>query len=394
MKSARRAKIWLIISIIAIVLVSGTLGFFVGRGKLTLVTILRNKKPSPSVNINLFWEAYNKLKENYASDVDGQKYLYGSIEGGFASLGDPYTMFFTPDQTKDFTNELSGELEGIGVKIGVLDDYPAVIAPLDGSPAQKAGLKPRDKIIKVDGVDMKGVSLDEAVTKIRGQEGTKVKLEILRDGEKDTKTFEIERAKLQVKTVEVKYLDDVAVIELNEFGEDTVTEFSKAAKEISDKKINKVIIDLRSNPGGLLDGAVGVGNEIFPKDTTVVIEKGKTTKNEMKTNQDGVLKDAKLVVLVNDGSASAAEILAGAVQDNKRGTIIGGKTFGKGTVQQFEPLSDGSAVKITVAQWLTPSGKSIEKNGITPDIEIKDSDNPYFDNNDPLIERAIQELNK
>jgi carboxyl-terminal processing protease len=204
--------------------------------------------------------------------------------------------------------------------------------------------------------------------------------------------FEITREKISVKTVEVKYKDDVAIIELSEFGTDSKAEFISACEEINKKGTDKIVLDLRNNPGGLLDAAVDIASQIFPSDTTVVFEQGKSGKIEYKTSGEGLLKQKKIAVLVNGGSASAAEILAGAIKDHGRGKVIGEKTFGKGTVQQYEQLSGGSSVKITIAKWLTPNGQNIDKNGIVPDIEQKDADNALFSDDDPVVNRAISEL--
>ena len=236
------------------------------------------------------------------------------------------------------------------------------------------------------------MSLDEVVSKIRGTAGTTVKLDIQREGVADLLHFEIKREKIEVKTVEVSYIDDVAIVALNEFGLDTKVEFSRAAQEIAGKNINKLILDLRNNPGGLLDGAIDVSGEIFPEGTTVVLEQNKTSKDELKTTSSGTLKQVKLAVLVNGGTASSAEIVAGAIKDHNRGKVIGEKTFGKGTVQELDPLRGGSSAKITVAKWLTPKGTNIDKNGIVPDIEVKEPDNILFLSNDPLVKRAIEEL--
>lgn len=397
-KAKNKRKVLFFASIFALIIASGFIGYLFGNKNLEVSTnyvpkLVKTELGKPNdVNFSIFWEAYQKLVSNYVGTIDAKKFLYGAIEGGFASTDDPYTNFMSPDITSEFENELTGELEGIGVKIGILDNIPAVIAPLPGSPAEKAGLKAKDKIIKVDDSDTSNLTIDEVVDKIRGKEGTTVKLTVERDGE--NKTFEIQREKISVETVTVSYDGDVAILEISEFGTDTQEEFLKAVTEIKQKNISKVVLDLRNNPGGLLDGAVDVASQFFAKDTLVVTEEGKSYKEDLKTTGDPVLENVKLVVLVNGGSASAAEILAGAVQDHGRGEIIGEKTFGKGTVQQYENLSDGSSVKITIAKWLTPKGTSIDKNGITPDIEVSEPDNILFEENDPVINRAMQELSK
>lgn len=393
-----RARVFFYGSAIVLVLLSGFIGFLIGNKNLEFSQnfkpkIVKNELGKPgNVDFSLFWEAFEKLQNNYPEDIDLKKFLYRAIAGSFTATEDPYTNFLPPEETKEFEGDLVGELEGIGVKIGVLDNLPAVIAPLPDSPAQKAGLKPKDKIIKIDDQGTIEMSLDEAVSKIRGKKNTVVKLLIQRDGEE--RQFEIRRERINVETVELSFKGDVAIIALNEFGTETKQEFIQAVKNVKSKNINKVILDLRNNPGGLLDGSVDVASEFFARDTVIVVESGRDYKRELKTNGASTLKDAELIVLVNGGSASASEILAGAIKDHGRGKLIGEKTFGKGTVQQYEPLSDGSSVKITVAKWLTPKGANIDKDGIVPDIEIKEGDDALFTENDPMINRALEEFDK
>ncbi|OQA52825.1 MAG: putative CtpA-like serine protease [candidate division WS2 bacterium ADurb.Bin280] len=395
-----RKKVGLIfyLSILILIVASGFIGYLFGNRNLRL-----NEKYTPElvnidvgkpndVNFSLFWEAYRKLVNNYVGEIDQKDFLYRAIAGSFTATNDPYTNFLPPEDTKEFENELSGELEGIGIRIGILEEMPAVIAPLSGSPAEQAGLKARDKILKIDDQDTLTLTLDQAVDLIRGKSGTKVRLTVLR-GEEE-KVFEVTRAKINVETVELSYSGDVAILAINEFGVDTKEEFLDKANDIKGKGVEKVVLDLRNNPGGLLDGAVDVASEFFENGKLIVSEEGKGYKRELKTSGNSILKNVKLVVLVNGGSASASEILAGAIKDYQRGKIIGEKTFGKGTVQQYENLSDGSSVKITIAKWLTPNGTSIDKNGIEVDIEEKEPDNALFAKEDQLVKRAIEELSK
>ncbi|MFA6694916.1 MAG: S41 family peptidase [Bacillota bacterium] len=343
-------------------------------------------------DMDLFWQAYEKLSTQYIGDIDKEKFVYGAISGAFSSLGDPYTAFLPPDISEEFTKELAGELEGIGIKIGILDNFPTVIAPLKNSPAYKAGIRAKDKIIKVDDFETEGQPIDIVVSKIRGPAGSKVVLEILRNGTPEK--IEVVRQKIEVDTVELDIKDGIAKIAINEFGVKTSDEFSLIAQEVIDQGVEKVIIDLRNNPGGILDEAIKVAGYIFGNDVPVVIEEGRNGKKVHKTEGPGTLKNLKLAVLVNEGSASAAEILAGAIQDNGRGDVFGTKTFGKGTVQQLEYLPQGSSVKITVAKWLTPKGHDIDQNGIIPSKEIAEKDNQLFSDSDPVLESAIESLSK
>lgn len=397
MNKLRRAKTFFAFFLVVSVLLAGFVGFKIGENHVVSQAANSsfaniNSGNADKVDFSLFWQAYSELKANYVGDIDAKKLLYGAIAGAYASVGDPYTTFLSPDVSKDFENELSGSLEGVGIKVGVFENYPAVIACLEGSPAQKAGLKPKDKITKVDGADVMGMTLDEVISKIRGQEGTEVKLTILRAGaEKD---YTLKRAKIVVNSVETKKIGAVAVIIINEFGVNTTEEFKRAITSYKSQGIDKFIIDLRSNPGGLLDSAVEIGGEVFNSGTVVVKEKSKISEKDYKADGPGTIKNDKLIILVNDGSASAAEILAGAVKDNGRGKVIGMKTFGKGTVQILSPLPGGSSAKITTAKWLTPKGTDIDKNGVVPDIEVSEPDNQAFQDVDPILQKGLEEINK
>jgi carboxyl-terminal processing protease len=343
-------------------------------------------------DMSLFWQAYEKLKSQYIGEIDKEDFIYGAISGAFASLDDPYTVFLSPKVSEEFSKELAGELEGIGIKIGVLDNFPTVIAPLKDSPAYKAGVKAKDRIMKVDDLETEGQPIDLIVSKIRGPEGSKVTLELLRDDE--FKKIEITREKIAINTVELSITDGIAHLVISEFGIQTSSEFAQAAKQIEQKGINKVVIDLRNNPGGILDETIKVAGYLFNPDTPVVVEKGRNIENIHKTFGPGTLKNVKIAVLVNEGSASAAEILAGAIKDNNRGNIIGTKTFGKGTVQQLDYLPQGTSVKITVAKWLTPGGHDIDKNGINPDEEVQEEDDRLFSKADPVFDAAVKNLAK
>jgi len=396
-KKLKRIKLRFLVYLFVSVVLAGFVGYLFGNQNIQIyrygVKFANNNLGKPDdVDFELFWQAYQKIKADYIGEVDLNKYLYGSIAGGFASVDDPYTNFLSPDISDGFRDELDGQLEGIGIRVGVYEGRPAVIAPLNDSPAQKAGLKPKDKIMKIDDKDTDGMVIDQAVELMRGKAGTTVKLEVLRSGEENTKMFEIIRDKIDVKTVESKKIDDVGVIEITEFGTETTADFLKIAESFKKDGVIKIVLDLRNNPGGLLDSAVRISGELLEKGKAAVIEQSRDGEKISKADGNESLKDAKIVVLVNGGSASAAEILAGAIKDNNRGKIIGEKTFGKGTVQELVGLPGGSSVKITVAKWLTPSGVSIDKNGITPDIEIKEPDDILFLKDDPLIQKAIDEL--
>lgn len=389
MRSIRRAKVVFIFSLVVSLALAGTAGFFIGKNYVI------SKQPTNTIagaDFNLFWQAYAELKKNYLGDIDPQKFVYGAISGAYDSLGDPYTTFFSPDLNSQFQQELSGQLEGVGLKLGELDGLPAVIAPIAGSPAQQAGIKTKDLILKVDDLATKDQPLDLVVSKIRGAAGTKVKLLVQLAGSSQTKEFELTRQQISVATVETKYINDTAVISVSEFGTDTNSEFEKAYQEAQQKNVKSVILDLRGNPGGLLDSAVQMAEYFLKKDQVILIEQDKTSKTEQKVETERGWQNIKLAVLVDQGSASASEIFAGAIKDNNRGKIIGEKTFGKGVVQQLIDLGSGASAKITVSKWLTPNGTDIDKNGLTPDIIAPTPDNQNFSTSDPVVDRALQEL--
>lgn len=388
MRKLTRARFIFVGTLVVALLLAGSAGFFIGKNYAT------NQQSVPGADFNLFWKAYTELKKNYLGDIDGQKYLYGAISGAYQSLGDPYTNFFSPDLNKQFQQELSGELEGVGLKLGIYNNMPTVIAPIDGSPAQKAGIKTKDVILKVDDFETQDQPLDLIVSKIRGTAGTKIKLLILPSGAAEAKEYELTREKIEVKTVEVNYQGDTAVISINEFGTNTTNDFEQIYEQAKQKEVKSVILDLRGNPGGLLDSSIQIAQYFLKKGQTIVIEQSKDKRNENKVEQEKGWQDVQLAVLVDSGSASAAEILAGAFKDNNRAKLIGEKTFGKGVVQQLIDLGDGSSAKITVSKWLTPNGNDIDKNGITADIEVKAVENQNFSKNDPALAKALQELQK
>lgn len=389
MKNLRKARFLFVISLAISLLVVGVGGFFIGKA----YESKNFRQTIDGVDFKIFWQAYEELKEKYVGEVDPQKYLYGAINGGYASTGDPYTIFMPPESAQKFQQELSGELEGVGIKLGTLDSLPTVIAPLPNSPAEKAGIKPKDKILKVDDFSTENEYLDTVVDKIRGKAGTKVKLMILKSNTKEVKEIELTREKIEVKSVEVSYKGDVVIIAINEFGVNSSSEFEKIYKEAVEKNINKVVLDLRGNPGGLLNSSVEIAEYFLKEGQTIVIEQGKSIRQEEKVKIERGWQNAKLAVLVDEGSASASEIVAGAIKDNGRAKIIGSKTYGKGTVQELISFIDGTNSKITISKWLTPKGTDIDKNGIEPDIKIESSENPNFDNDDPQLSSALNNLN-
>ena len=354
------------------------------------IQIVRLTPPDKSdLDFSFFWKVWDSLTAKYfdKEKIDQRAMMYGAISGMVSALGDPYTVFLPPGDNKVMNEDLSGSFEGIGIQIGFKGSQLAVIAPLPDSPAQKAGLKAGDFIVgikdEVNNVDRgtAGISLPEAVKLIRGKAGTKVALILTREGLTEPFTVEIERAKLEVPSVLLSFVGKdktIAHLQLLKFGGDTSAQWEEKVSEILNNKDTKgVILDLRNNPGGYLEGAVETAGEFLPVGTLAVIEQGADgVKKEYKTQRTGRLVKIPLVVLVNGGSASAAEILTGALKDNQRAKIVGEKTFGKGSIQEPMDFENGSGLHITIAKWLTPAGVWVNdkgpasQGGLEPDVKI------------------------
>ncbi len=360
-------------------------------------SIIENKSAEQkSVDFSLFWKVWDLVKNKHVNKdgLDAQKMVYGAINGMLHATDDPYTSFMDPKETKDFNEQIDGSFEGIGAELGIKDKILTVIAPLEDSPAEKAGLRAGDKIIKIDGKMSADLGIDEAVELIRGKKGTEVKLTIFRNGDSDTQDITIKRDVITVKSVKLEFKDnEIAYLKINEFGEETTKEFRTAAADITAKKSKGIILDLRNDPGGLLDKCVEVASFLLPKGKVVVTEEDSSgQKDSLYTKGGNTLSSLPIVVLINEGSASAAEILAGALKDNNNTPLIGKKTFGKGSVQELLKLPESTSVKITVAKWLTPSGNYIMEKGIAPDMEVEISNDDYTNNRDPQLDKAMETL--
>jgi len=350
-------------------------------------------KDNSAVDFGIFWQTWDKITGEFDGKIDTQQMIYGAVSGMVNSLGDPYTVFMTPDQTKSFNQDLSGSVTGIGAEVGAKDSRVIIVAPLAGSPADKAGLKAQDIILTIDGVDTTNMDLNTAVTKIRGNAGTTVKLQIQRGDQK--LDFTITRATVETKSVtwEVKN-NNIGYIQISQFDSNTSDLIKQATADLKSKNVKGIILDLRNNPGGYLDAAVTVTSE-FQQSGTVVTEKPTSrtgTEQKFTATGKGNLMDTSIpmVVLVNGGSASAAEIVSGALHDNGRATLIGEKTFGKGSVQSVEDLPGGASLRVTIAHWFTPKGVNINKAGISPDIQVTLSDADANAGKDPQMDKAIE----
>lgn len=356
-----------------------------------------NKLPPRDQNIDfsLFWEVFEALPEKYIdkSAFDSQKLLYGAISGMVRSLGDPYTAFLDPKQNESIKSELAGSYEGVGIQIGFNKDKRlVVIAPLSGTPAKAAGVLPKDLILKIDDRETFDLTLPEAVELIRGTAGTKVALVLQHESASESYEVQIVRAKINIKSVEVEYRElaggKTAIMKVSRFGDKTDSEWDSAVSDLLQNNVRTVVVDMRNNPGGLLSSSVHLASE-FVTGTIVKQEFADGRIGQLTADHPGKLLKIPVVVLVNSGSASASEIFAGAIQDARRGKVVGEKTFGKGTVQDVVDFAGGSGLHITVAKWLTPKGNSINGVGIEPDVIIESSSEKPAEG-DVQLEKALE----
>ena len=365
-------------------------------GQLTKNSISQLFGGKDKIDAALFNQVWDLLQQNYfkSSDMAEKDLFYGAVSGMVAAAKDPYTVFLTPEITSDFTQELNGSFFGIGAEIGKKNGILVVISPLADSPAEKAGLRAGDKIFAIDDQDSSSLSVDQAVTLIRGKKGTPVKLMVLSIDEEKPKDITIIRDKIAIPSVVYKLENDIAVVELTNFNSDTNDRFAKIAKQIVKDQPKGIVLDLRNDPGGYLNVAVDIASFWLNKDDVVVKEVFANTADntEYRASGENILKDFKTVVLVNEGSASASEILAGALQDYGIAKLVGQKTFGKGSVQQLFDLSDGSSLKVTVAEWLTPKDRAINEKGIEPDVVVEFSTEDFNKDLDPQLDKAKELL--
>lgn len=347
-------------------------------------------------DFNIFWQAWDKLKHNYVDgkSLDDQKLIYGAIRGLTNSLGDPNTSFFTPDEAKKFNQDVVGSFGGIGAEIGMEKGQLVVVAPLKNTPAEKAGLLPKDKIFKINEDATNDLTVDEAVQKIRGEIGTKVTLTIFRDSYDKPKKVEIIRDRIEVPTLEWKMMDNgILHIQLYSFNNNSEHLFYNAVSDGFNRGMKGIILDLRNNPGGYFDIAVDLAGWFLKRGDVVVKQKSADGNiQDFRANGNGSLANLPVVLLINAGSASASEILAGALSADRGVKLVGEKSFGKGTVQDLETLIDGSTIKITIAHWLLPDGKLIDKNGLKPDYEVKMTEEDMKAKRDPQLDKAIEIL--
>ena len=378
------------------------LGISFGAGLLTgkNQVVCRVCQPE-QIDFSLFWEAYETLQSRFVDPekIDTQKIIYGAIEGMVKSLEDPYTIFLSPEETKKFKEDISGRFEGIGIEIGKKDEQLQVIAPLEGTPAKTAGLKAGDKILQIDDTPTIDLSIDEAVNLIRGPKGTKVVLTIFREGLKAPKEVEITRDVIEIPSMswelkDISENDKIAYIKIYQFSEKAGFDFAVAVREILNSPANKIVLDLRNNPGGYLEISQEIAGWFLEQGNTVVIEDfgGKQDQRVYQSQGNSRLLQYPMTIIINEGTASASEILAGALRDNRGIKIIGEKSYGKGSIQELEELKGGSVLKITVAKWLAPNGELITGKGLEPDIKIEVSPEDLNGESDPQLDKAIEIL--
>lgn len=389
-----------------LLLLSGTflLGVQVGYDQapaIFRITELKNKESALNADVDFeeFWKVWNVLNEKFVATTDAkqansQERVWGAIQGMTASLGDPFTTFFPPEEKKMFESEISGNFEGVGMEIGLRDNVLTVIAPLKGSPSEKAGIRAGDKIVRIHATSTQGMKVEEAVKLIRGPKGTAVKLTVLHEGGKAPVELSVMRDVINIPTIDHELRKDgVYVIRLYNFSAVSSGLFRDALKSFIDSGSDKLILDLRNNPGGYLEAAVEMGSWFLPAGKVIVREqfgKGKAEEAHRSRGYGVANPGLHFAILVNGGSASASEILAGALNEHGIAKLVGEKTFGKGSVQELVPITDKTSLKVTIARWLTPNGKSISDGGLTPDFEVKTTAEDALAGKDPQLDKAVE----
>ncbi len=396
---------------IAIILIGGAFfsGFYLGENKKSeqeKISTILNKTDTTNANVDFaaFWKAWNVIDEKFVptnststDKVDDQTRVYGAIEGMVNSLGDPYTIFFPPIESKSFSEEISGQIEGVGMEVGMKDNVLTVIAPVKGTPAYRAGIKPGDQILKINDTLTNTLNTESAIKLIRGKKGTSVRLTIQRASVKEPFEISVTRDVINMPTVDTEAKGDVFIIRLYSFSAISPNLFRDALREFVESGKYKLVIDLRGNPGGYLEAAIDMASWFLPTGKVIVKEDFRDEKDTQVFRSKGYNifnSKLKLVVLIDGGSASASEILAGALHEQGVATLIGTKSFGKGSVQELVPITDDTSLKVTVAKWLTPNGTSISHGGLTPDVEVKFDEEQFKKGVDNQLEKAIEILDK
>ena len=399
------SKIRYFATIVLFVVLFFIFGIYIGisnRPEIEKVMGISGKEPQVATQVDFspFWKVWNTLNEKYpsASNTTDQERVYGAIGGLVNSLNDPYSVFFTPDETKSFEDEIAGNFDGIGMEVGIKNKILTVIAPLKDTPAYRANIKSGDKILKIDTTVTSDLSIEKAIKLIRGPKGTFVTLTIFREGNEKPEEIKITRDTINIPTLDTELRKDgIFVIKLYSFSANSANLFRNAMKQFAESGSDKLLLDLRGNPGGYLDAAVDMASWFLKKGKTVVTEdygNNKTTEVFRSKGYDIFNDKLKFVILIDGGSASASEILAGAMQDNGRAKIVGAQSFGKGSVQEVVNITPDTILKITVAKWLTPNGTSISEKGLNPDYPIEITQKDLDAKTDPQMNKAVELLLK
>ncbi len=394
----------LVLSLISLAVISGTFagGAFFGyynRPSIEKINVLLNKetgKPA-QVDFSPFWTAWQTIESKYVENenLDSQKMVYGAIQGMLNSLGDPYSVFFPPQESKEFKDEMKGDFEGVGMEIGVRDSQLIVISPLKGTPAYNAGIKAGDKILKIDGKTTENMSAEEAARLIRGEKDTAVKLTILHKGEEKPLEISVTRSVIKIPVLDTEQKPNgIFVIKMYNFSGNSMNAFRNALRDFINSGNNKLILDLRGNPGGYLESSVDIASWFLPTGKIVAREKFSNGEETIfRSKGYDVFQKLPFVILVNEGSASASEILAGALQEHGIAKLVGQKTFGKGSVQELIQVTPDTSLKLTIARWLTPNGRSISEQGLEPDFVVELTKEDFEANRDPQMDKAVEILN-
>ena len=358
-------------------------------------------QPDPNADLKEFWRVWDLLDEKFAMAsgtelLSPEAKVAGAIEGLVRAYGDPYTTYFPPKEAEAFNEDISGNFSGVGMEVGMRENVLTIIAPLAGTPAEKAGLMAGDFLVAINGSSTEGMSVDEAVRHIRGEAGTVVKLSIVRPGLTEPKVYDVTRAQIEIPTVKTEKRGDTFIIALYSFNALADMKMQQALRDYVQSGATKLVLDLRGNPGGYLEGAVSIASYFMPAGKVVLRESfGDEREEEVYRSRGATLKQfapKEMVVLIDGGSASASEILAGALQEQGYATLVGASSFGKGSVQELVNLPSGSSLKVTIARWLTPNGRSISNGGLTPDVAVARTIEDREASRDPQLDAAIEVL--
>ena len=397
MKTIYKKTTAIVLSVLLFGLIFG-FGFFVGGN--SKHSILGNGLSAQEpLDMTSFWTTLNILEEKFVKtseeEITDEDKIYGAISGLVESYDDPYTVFLPPKETEKFEEVISGKFTGVGMEVGSREGFLVVISPLKNSPAEKAGVKSGDKIIAIDGESSVDDSVEEAVKRIRGEKGTTVALTMIRDGEKDPLTIEVVRDVIIIPTIDTQIIDDVFVISLYNFSANAPVEFRMALREFVQSRKSRLILDLRGNPGGFLEGAIDISSWFLPAGKPIVIEDFGENKDQKFFRSRGYNvfgKNLKMAILIDGGSASASEIVAGALEEHGVATLVGTQTFGKGSVQELVDITDDTSLKVTIAKWLTPNGKSFSEEGLTPNYEVEFDAEKFEQGIDVQLQEAVETL--